>query len=362
MVERTYPAWVPERPGRKTTSWLHALPSANPESIDAPAATPTVQGMHAHTPRTRATRPVLVTLLAAFGIMMLSGFALSGDTPTPRVTSLTAPKAVVLGLVEGVTEYLPVSSTGHLLITEKILDVGQTPQDKDATDTYTVVIQIGAILAVLGIFRNRFVLMFQGAIGKSEEGRSLLLSLALAFVPAVVIAVGLQKPIKKHLLAPWPVVGAWVVGALVIFAFVANQSRFTTKFNTASSIPPNVAIGIGVAQVLALWPGTSRSLVTILAAVILGCSMTAAVEFSFLLGFLTLSAATAYELLKNGSTLIDSFGVINPLIGIVVAGLAAFASVKWMIVYLEKHPLTIFAWYRLVVAGIAAVLLLTNTI
>jgi undecaprenyl-diphosphatase len=275
---------------------------------------------------------------------------------------LTAGKAAVLGLVEGVTEYLPISSTGHLLIVEKILKVGQNSKEAAAIDTYTVVIQLGAILAVLGIFRDRFALMIQGVTSNNKEGQSLIRSLLLAFVPAVAIALVFQDPIKERLLAPWPVVGAWAVGGLVIFAFDRLRGGVAVRYTSLSAIPPKIALGIGCAQVMALWPGTSRSLVTILAAILFGCSMTVAVEFSFLLGFLTLSAATAYELLKNGSTLFDTFGVVNPIIGLVVAGVAAWASVKWMIKYLEGHSLAIFGWYRLGAAAVVAVLLFTNTI
>jgi undecaprenyl-diphosphatase len=279
-----------------------------------------------------------------------------------RVDTLNAGKAMVLGAVEGLTEYLPISSTGHLLVAERILDVGQQSNDKDPTDTYTVVIQIGAILAVLGIFRKRFILMIEGLVGRSTEGRSLLFSLAIAFVPAAVIGALFNDPIKKHLLRPWPVVGAWVVGGAVILWFVANQARLKVKITSLSAIPWQTALGIGVAQVLALWPGTSRSLVTILAALALGMSLTAAVEFSFLLGFLTLSAATAYELLKSGHDMIRAFGWVDPIIGVVVAGVTAFIAVKWMITYLEKHPLTIFGWYRFGAAALTAILLLTKAI
>ena len=315
--------------------------------------------------------PVLVRhrasalLGVAVCLMTMSGFVLiRGAVPSVSVSAdtLTTPKAVALGLVEGATEYLPVSSTGHLLVTERILDVGQTQRDEAATDTYTVVIQIGAILAVLGIFRNRFVLMLQGVAGRSAEGRSLVVSLVLAFVPSVVIALLFQDPIKSKLLKPWPVVAAWIVGGAVILVFGRYRNRITEHITSLSAIPPRVALGIGSAQVLALWPGTSRSLVTILAALVLGCSLTTAVEFSFLLGFLTLSAATGYELLKNGSTLIDTFGILNPLIGIAMAGIAAFVSVRWMIGYLERRPLTVFAWYRFAAAALTAGLLLMKAI
>lgn len=296
-------------------------------------------------------------------VSITGSVALGDDGGTGNaVESLTTPKAVLLGVVEGVTEYLPVSSTGHLLITERLIDVGQSPSDRAATDTYTVVIQIGAILAVLGIFRDRFALMFQGMVGRSAEGRSLLVALLLAFVPAVVIAVVFQDPIKEKLLRPWPVVIAWTVGGIVILGFVAKQSRLRERISTLGAVPPGVALGIGLAQAVALWPGTSRSFVTILAALAMGCSMTVAVEFAFLLGFLTLSAATGYELLQNGNTLVDTFGVLNPVVGVVVAGIAAFVSVKWMISYLEKHPLTIFGWYRIGVGLLTGVLLATGVI
>ena len=291
-----------------------------------------------------------------------AGAATGAAEGSKRVDTLTAPKAVVLGLVEGVTEYLPISSTGHLLIAEKILGVGQSPQDRAATDTFTIVIQIGAILAVLGIFWKRFMMMFDGVTGRSPEGRSLVISLLVAFVPAAIIGKVLGSPIKDHLLRPWPVVGAWVVGAVVIFVFVANQSRLRVRVTSVGAIAWRTALLIGVAQVAALWPGTSRSLVTILAALILGLSMQTAVEFSFLLGFITLSAATGLELVQNGKAMFDAFGYVNPAIGIVVAGISAFASVKWMITYLEKHPLTIFGWYRLGAAGLTAVLLVTKVI
>ena len=184
----------------------------------------------------------------------------------------------------------------------------------------------------------------------------------LGLDPAAIIGKLFGDPIKEHLLRPWPVVGAWVVGGIVILAFVANRSRFRVRIDSLQAIPPTTALAIGAAQTVALWPGTSRSFVTILAALALGCSMTVAVEFSFLLGFVTLSAATALELAQNGSEMMDHFGILNPIIGIVVAGVAAFASVRWMITYLERHPLTIFGWYRIALGLGVGVLLVTQTI
>lgn len=284
----------------------------------------------------------------------------SSDAAT-RVDTLTLPKAIVLGVVEGVTEYLPVSSTGHLLVAERMMGLGDGA-DKDAADTYTVVVQIGAILAVLGLYRRRFATMVDGVLGRSDEGRSVLIGLVVAFIPAAIIGKVFGDAIKDHLLAPWPVVAAEVVGGVAILVFVANQGRLRVRTGTLDALGWRQALLIGLAQVLALWPGTSRSLVTILAAMLLGCSLQVAVEFSFLLGFLTLSAASAYELLQNGSTLVDTFGWVNPIIGLVVAGLSAAAAVKWMVGYLERHPLTIFGWYRIGLGAVIAGLLVTGVI
>lgn len=324
------------------------------------------QGPHAPVPSPLVRlRTLLVCTVALAGVVLLTGAAAD---PAAGGT-LSVPQAVVLGAVEGVTEYLPISSTGHLLIAEAIMGIGQGA-DKSATDTYTVVIQIGAILAVLGIYRHRFALMI-GAVGATlrraddeagRQGRALLTALVIAFIPAAATGQLFGDWIKEHLLAPWPVIIAWAVGALLIFAFVGLRDRIGVRVDDVAALPVRTALGIGAAQVLALWPGTSRSLITILAAVALGVSLTAAVEFSFLLGFVTLSAATGYELLTNGSTLLDTFGVLSPLVGIAVAFVTAWASVTWMVSYLQGRSLAIFGWYRLAAAAFAIVLLATGVI
>jgi undecaprenyl-diphosphatase len=280
---------------------------------------------------------------------------------TTTSSPLTTPKAIVLGAVEGVTEYLPVSSTGHLLVVERLLDLGKGAQ-KDAMDSYTIVIQVGAILAVLGLFWRRFVLMFEGLLGRSREGRSTLVALVVAFIPAAAVGQLFGDTIKDKLLEPWPVVVAWAAGSLAIFAFVRWGGRLRATTDSLGAITIQQAALIGVAQTLALWPGTSRSLVTILAGLAVGLDLLAAVEFSFLLGFLTLSAATGYELLTNGKVIYDTFGFWQPLIGIVVAGITAVASVKWMVSYLQRHSLAVFGWYRLGAGAVTAILLISGVI
>jgi undecaprenyl-diphosphatase len=213
------------------------------------------------------------------------------------------------------------------------------------------------------LFRKRFESMIQGVRGKSEEGRQLVYVLAAAFVPAAIVGIALESPIKKHLFGPWPVVEAWFVGGVVILAISRwFRQRRVGGGRGLSAMTVRDGVIVGVVQVLALWPGTSRSLVTILAALFLGCSLVAAVEFSFLLGFFTLTAATGYDLLRHGHAMFSAYGVANPLIGLVVAFLAAMVAIKWMITYLERHQLDIFGYYRIAIAAVVALLLVTNAI
>lgn len=274
---------------------------------------------------------------------------------------MTIWKAVVLGVVEGVTEYLPISSTGHLVVTQRLLDIGNDPATKDAADTYAIAIQFGAILAVLVLYRRRILLIANGLIGRSEAGRQLLISLILAFLPAVIVGVTLEKPIKENLLGPVAVVIAWVVGGILLLVIAPRiaPDRAGVRLTEFSR---RQAIIIGAAQVLAMWPGTSRSLVTILAALAVGATLSAAVEFSFLLGLMTLGAATIYESAQNGATVIDAYGTVSPLVGVLVAFISAAAAIRWMVTWLETRSLAIFGWERLVVSAITIALLATGVI
>ena len=329
----------------------------------------------------RSTRGPALLLVGFLGVVFLGGLAVGarpagavrpaaaaaavpGAATKPSAAAkleLTTGKAVVLGLVEGLTEFLPVSSTGHLHVAEQLMDVGKTPATKDAMDSYTVIIQIGAILAVLLVSWRRVVEVFQGLIGRSTEGRKLLLALAAAFVPAAVIGVVLDKAIGDHLLKTAPIAAAWIVGGVAILVFGPRYRAAQRSGRALESLTVREGAIIGVAQALALWPGVSRSLVTILAAIIIGLSLEAAVEFSFLLGLLTLGAATVYKLGKDGSLVFDTYGKASPLIGIAVAFVSAAVAVKWMLAYLHRHDLTVFAGYRIAI-GAAAIGLMATTL
>ena len=270
-------------------------------------------------------------------------------------------KAMVLGVVEGVTEYLPISSTGHLVVTQRLLGIGDTSATKDAADSYAIAIQFGAILAILVLYRKRMESIVRGIFGRDRDGRNLLVSLVLAFIPAVIIGVAVEKPIKSHLLSVGPIVAAWIVGGLLLL-FLAPRIRPDRPGFSITHIGPKQALIIGVAQVLAMWPGTSRSLVTILAALAVGATLAAAVEFSFLLGLMTLAAATIYESINDGSTVIDAYGWFTPLVGLLFAFISAALAVKWMVSWLQTRSMAVFGWERLVVATASIGLLLAGTI
>ena len=283
------------------------------------------------------------------------------QTDTPASETLSSVDAVILGAVEGITEYLPVSSTGHLVVAERALDLGQTDDSKTALDAYTVIIQFGAILAVLILYRKRVGEVLAGLVGRSESGRRLLINLVLAFIPAAIVGLAFSDTIDEHLLKPTPVAVAWIVGGIAILV-LADRLRpgGRARGDSLDLMVPRQALLIGVAQALALWPGMSRSLVTIVGGVLVGMGIGAAVEFSFLLGLLTLTAATALAAMKDGSEVIDTYGKTAPLIGIVVAGITAAFAVKSFVAYLQKRSLKGFGWYRIAIGVVVIALVATG--
>jgi undecaprenyl-diphosphatase len=272
------------------------------------------------------------------------------------VDQLTLLKGIILGLVEGLTEFLPVSSTGHLTVAARLLDLRS-----DAVDSYVVVVQVGAIAAVLALYRRRIGILLDAIRHPrtAGDGRQLLVTLAIAFLPAAAIGAALGDTIKEQLFGVGPIAAAWAVGGVVILLVASRRIGGVRPIETATA---RDGLVIGLVQVLALWPGTSRSLVTILAAVAVGLSLPAAVEFSFLLGFATLSAATVYELLREGPEIVDAFGYLVPAVGMVVAFGAAIVSMRWMVRYLESRSLSVFGFYRLGAAAVALTLLATDVV
>lgn len=269
-------------------------------------------------------------------------------------------QAVILGLVEGLTEYLPVSSTGHLLLAQRLLGIGAS----DTADAFAICIQVGAIIAVLGLYFSHVRKMALGVLGKNPEGLRLAINIIAAFLPAAICGLILEKPIKKYLFGGdawgmWPIVAAWLVGGIAILAvsyWKSGQKTGAPKLGLAD-LTWRMAIIIGLIQCVAMWPGVSRSLVTIVGGLLVGLSLPAAVEFSFLLGVLTLSAATAYDGLKHGREMLESFGPLALLLGLLAAWVSAVLAVRWMVSYLNTHGMQIFGYYRIALAIVVGVLL-----
>lgn len=260
-------------------------------------------------------------------------------------------QAIVLGLVEGLTEYLPVSSTGHLLITQWLLGIPPGA----AANAYAIVIQGGAIFAVVVLYRKRVEAMARGLIGRDAEGGRLAKHTVVAFLPAAVIGVLADDWIEGVLFGPWPVVAAWAVGGALLL-WLAPRVR-DAQGGGLDALTWQTALVIGFAQCVALWPGVSRSLATLLGGLAAGLALPAAVEFSFLLGLVTLGAATAYKALQAGDVILNEFGVTQLVVGFVVAWGSAVVSVRWMVAWLERRSLAIFGWWRLGVAAAVAAFL-----
>jgi len=255
--------------------------------------------------------------------------------------------ALALGIVEGLTEFLPVSSTGHLIVAGSLL--GYTG---DQAKMFEIVIQAGAILAVCWEYRVRLWSVIRGLFSDVRAQR-FAVNLIVAFIPAATLGLAFGKAIKAHLFAPVPVACAFVAGAFVILWAERRQKARpnATRIDSVDEMRWPDALKIGLAQSLALIPGTSRSGATIIGGMLFGLSRTAATEFSFFLAIPTLFAATGYELLRNRQLLVahdlPAFGI-----GFVAAFVSAFLCVRWLIRYVGHHNFIPFAWYRIAFGAI----------
>lgn len=279
-------------------------------------------------------------------------------------------EAIILGIVEGITEYLPVSSTGHLLVTQDLLGIGtESAEAWKAANAFAICIQAGAILAVLNLYWQR---VKQGTVGMlgivnigkgDEAGKRLFINLVVAFIPAAVIGLILDDWIEANLFNAWTIVVAWFVGGVAILAVAfwkRGKSGDEHVGKDLDQISTSMAFTIGLIQCLAMMPGTSRSLVTIVGGVLVGMHIAAAVEFSFLLGVITLLAATVYKAREAGPLMLEEYGWTPMIIGSIAAWVSALIAIKWMVSYLKKHGMRVFGVYRIMIAILVAALILTG--
>ena len=316
----------------------------------------------------------------------------SGQSKSPALAPVSAPApiaelnvidAAILGVVEGVTEYLPVSSTGHLIITTRLLHLESTqpltsrdgqplwhkkpsPQHPEgvpltlklAADTYTVVIQFGAIAAVALLYWTPLMSMLLGLLGRDPAGLRLLFNILIAFIPTVVLGLLAHDWINDHLFSVGAVIIAQIAGAfLMLYAEFWRRRRavLTPARADFADLTPRGAAGIGALQCVAMWPGTSRSMTTIVGGYFAGLDPRRAAEFSFLLGFLTLSGATIFKSYKSGAAMVQVFGWFPILLGAAVAAITAAVCVRFLVQWLTRHGLAAFAYYRLGLAAVLAV-------
>lgn len=260
-------------------------------------------------------------------------------------------KAAVMGIVEGLTEFLPISSTGHLILAGSLLNfVGEKAK------VFEIAVQTGAMFAVVWEYRERLARTIRG-IASERQAQRFALNVGIAFIPAVVLGLSFGKLVKTHLFHPVPVAMAFIVGGFIILWVEARHKRLygdmdmqgarRARIETVDDMGPLDALKIGLLQCLALIPGTSRSGATIIGGVVLGMSRKAAAEFSFYLGIPTLMGAGAYSVIKQRDALawgdVPMFGV-----GLVFAFFSALLCIRWLIRYVSSHDFKVFAYYRIV--------------
>jgi undecaprenyl-diphosphatase len=264
-------------------------------------------------------------------------------------------KAVILGLVEGFTEFLPISSTGHLILVGDLLDFND-----GKGKAFEVIIQFGAILAVCWEYRQKLISVVSG-IASRRASQRFAVNVIIATIPAIVLALLFGKYIKSVLFSPIPVATAFIVGAFVIFWAEARQRKLESDGGDGVLISRQIesvddlhwrdALKIGLAQCAALIPGTSRSGATIIGGMLFGLPRKVATEFSFFLAIPVIAGATLYELIKLRHVLGDtSWSSFGPTLGIgfAVSFVSAFVCIRWLIRYVATHDFRIFAWYRIV--------------
>ena len=252
-------------------------------------------------------------------------------------------KAAIMGIVEGLTEFLPISSTGHLILTGSLL--GFTD---DKSKVFDVAIQTGAIFAVMLVYAQRLRETVMN-LGSSARARRFVLNVAIAFLPAVVLGLLFGKAIKAHLFTPVVVASAFIVGGFIILWAERRQQRnaAVVRVNDVDDMSGMDALKVGLLQCLAMIPGTSRSGATIIGGMVIGLSRKAATDFSFFLAIPTLIGAGAYSLYKDRG-LLSSADIPMFAVGLIVSFFAAWLCVRWLLRYIATHTFVAFAWYRIV--------------
>ncbi len=256
-------------------------------------------------------------------------------------------KAGFLGIVEGLTEYIPVSSTGHLLLLEHFFGFG----DEDFGNTFAVLIQLGAILALLSIYFTKLLAIAKGMFS-DPKARRFVIGVLIAFLPAAIVGAAAHTFIKTVLFNPWIVCISLIVGAAVLF--YVDRLDLKPRYHDAMGFSLPMYLGIGIFQCLAMIPGVSRSGATIVSAMLFGADRRSAAEFSFYLAMPTMVGAFAYDLYKNGAHL-SSSNIIVIAVGFIMSFIAGWFVVKTFLDYVSGHGFSLFAWWRLIVGALGLI-------
>lgn len=269
-------------------------------------------------------------------------FSLHGDEV------LTKQQAVTLGAIQGVTEFLPVSSTGHMILVNEIFfkDTYKSDQ-KTYIDNYMVCIQIGTILTLLLFYRKHILRILKGWIGKDKLGFRLGLNVGIAFIPAGLLGFFCDGFIQKFFFTRDFVVASLIIGGIMIFLLEFYRKKCPARMDDIYQLTSRSAWIIGLFQVIALWPGFSRSLATIIGGIIVGFNLVQAINFSFLLGLLTSSVASCYKLLTGGADFFETISLNACLLGICVAFVVGSSTIAIFLRYIKKNGLKFFGWYRI---------------
>ncbi len=249
-------------------------------------------------------------------------------------------KALVLGIVEGLTEFLPISSTGHLILVGDLLHF-----NNETGKVFEIVIQTGAIFAICWEYRLKISSVLSGLLKWEAAAKKFTLNLIIAFLPLALLGLTFGKYLKAHLFKPVPVALAFIIGALIIFW--AEKREHKIRVTEVEDLTPLDALKLGLAQALALIPGTSRSGATIIGGLLFGLSRKAATEFSFFLAIPTLIVASLYDLYKHRD-LLSSTDLPIFSVGLIAAFFSALLAVRGLLRYISQHDFTAFAWYRIV--------------
>ena len=278
----------------------------------------------------------------------------AGVHPPDSNSSMSFLDAFIYGIVEGVTEFLPISSTGHLVIVSEFLSNNKN-HNLEAINAYLIVIQAGAILAVTLLYRKEIWSMILGLLGLDPRGKRLAFNVLVAFLPAAALGPLLDETIEKFLFGLVPIAIALFLGAILMYWVekrkkAKDSGMSSDQGRTLDDLTLIQSLGIGFLQCFAMWPGTSRSMMTIVGGYLVGLQRKKAAEFSFLLGLVTLTAAAGYKVLTKWEVMEANLSVGPILFGCLVAGISAALSVFWLVGYLSRRGLGLFVWYRILLS------------